>query len=203
MKPVRKLRSGLKELVFSRYRQDLRIDELRSVNLPVYVGEGYGGRSIDRFPPYGFFALHLTGRQQEATDAFRAWYAEQFQKYVAVPKYIGGLHMGSLHRLVIDVHRKHGIRLLPEACDWNAEMLDEAIAMRVAQRFELLDAIKVWGYDQTRTEDILASFHDGHIYLRGGHHRAAILRALGESVLPGVVVLSQAQLKILKRLRAS
>jgi len=198
----RKLSRLIREIPLARFVRDVPIEQLRHDDKQAHVAEGYGGRPIELFPPFQFFALHESGRADEARAQFHAWYRRQFDKYSGVGKDAGGMRNGSLYRLVVAEHARLGIELAPGQPAFRTDIVDEAIRARVEQRFEFLRSIKERGYDRSRTDPVIGIARGADtVHLTGGHHRAAALKALGQPVLPGVVVLSPVARYVFRKLR--
>lgn len=159
------------------------IDDLRHNDLEIYIKEGYGGKHISYFPPYAFFNLYLNGQKDEAIRQFKSWYRDQFEKYHNVPKLVGGMKFGSLYTLVETKHREEGIILNPMLTNLDINIYEFCLEQRVLQRFELLENIKTNGY-RKNNDAIFAIEKDGFFYLKGGHHRCAIMFLLGYKQLP-------------------
>ena len=162
-------------------RQAILFTQLRHNNLPAYKTEGYGGKEIEAWPVYGFFHTYLTGDVVGATEAYVSWYMEQLERYGEVAKRKGGMRHGSLYCLI----EKETGKPFDEAYAIEKEMM---IRKRVAQRFQLLTRIVGEGYDPRKGERIEAVRDGTVVYLKGGHHRAAIVRALGDEEMPGLFV---------------
>ncbi|HKQ60352.1 MAG TPA: hypothetical protein VJS92_03645 [Candidatus Polarisedimenticolaceae bacterium] len=173
---------------------DVPFERLRHDDKPVHVAEGYGGRPIEHFPPYRFFRQVLAGDPDGARTGFREWYRQQFGKYAEVPKKRGGMRHGSLDRLVRAVHAREG------SAELRAELVERAIAERVEQRLALFETLRTQGYDRARAERIVGIRRRGAVFLTGGQHRAAALRALELPALPDVVVLGPAAYWLYRKL---
>jgi hypothetical protein len=150
------------------------------------VEEGYGGQPIQQFPPYKFFIQYLEGHPDSAKQDYFNWYREQFKKYFNLPKQLGGMYNGSLYKLIEQEHKGIGITLNLDLSNMKVDILEATILKRVAQRFALLEKIRTKGFLIT-TDIIYVSERDGFFYLKGGHHRCAVLTSLGHSSLPVVV----------------
>lgn len=153
---------------------------IRHNDLPYYVTEGYGGRAIESWPVYSFYSDYLKGDKEVARESFRIWYHDQLNKYHNISKSEGGMHQGTLYALIEKRSGGHLEGALPA-------VVDSVIREKVESRFALLESIRRNGYDPT-IERIDGIKKHGYVYLMGGHHRAAALRALGAAELPGVLV---------------
>lgn len=165
--------------------QSVPFSKIRHSELPFYRAEGYGGTPVEEWPMYRFFKRYLEGEREAARENFEDWYREQFVKYHRAPKAKGGMYEGSLYQLI-----KSRCKELPEVA--SAECKNAVISERVDERFALLEDVKRHGYELMRAERIDAVRKGGFVYLRGGHHRAAALRVLGFTELPGVLVFPNA-----------
>ena len=72
--PIGVLLEGALERTAQRLLKRVSIDDIRCVANPVQVNEGWGGAKIDQFPPYYFFALFHSGREEEAIKDMQSWY---------------------------------------------------------------------------------------------------------------------------------
>jgi hypothetical protein len=169
------------DIIFMKKRlQSVPFSKLRHSDLPCYVAEGYGGRPIEKWPVYTFFCQYVQGKKDLAQKNFEEWYTVQLQKYHKVAKKEGGMYKGSLYLLI---EKRSGSAFE----DANDEILRTAIHERVQQRFALIENIQNLGYNPN-SERIDGVKKNGYVYIHGGHHRAAALRALGEDALPAVLV---------------
>lgn len=170
------------------------MSSIRHSDRSCYVQEGHGGREIEVWPIYRFFHQYVNGDTEQARVDFADWYLDQFMKYRHVPKRVGGMRGGSLARVVeAEGNEASAIAGFPEAgADDGGDVanarLRKAIALRVEQRFELVESIRQNGYTPNLSDPVPAIKQNQCLYLEGGHHRAAVLKALGWSVFPGVKV---------------
>jgi hypothetical protein len=193
------LHAALRLQVLASLARDVSLEEIRHDDRPVFVAEGYGGRPIDCFPPFRFYRLFHDGRRDEACEGFTAWYVEQFRRYGSVPKKLGGMQNGSFHRLLQSVSGGDpGAMPAPEST--SDEILWRAALLRVEQRMALFEAIRDLGYQLTRAKPVLGVRRDRHVYLTGGHHRAAALKVLGQASFPQISVFPPRALRTLKTL---
>lgn len=162
------------------FLQDVPLSRLRHNDLSCYVKEGYGGRPIEDWPMYQFFAEYERGNVEDARKHFEEWYLVQLNRYGDTPKDQGGMYTGSLYTLVETIA---GVPF-PKATELHKR---EAIQKRVEERFALLQNIKKEGY-RPDTERIDGIQKEGYVYLLGGHHRVAVLHALGISIFPKILV---------------
>ncbi|MHC4396594.1 MAG: hypothetical protein ACYS1A_13155 [Planctomycetota bacterium] len=170
------------ERVIQSYLREIPISTIRLERRKVFVEEGWGGQSIESFPPCGFFRMFTQGRQKEATAAMEQWYYNRLIKnrLYDVPKAEGGMQNGSLYRLISKLHRTEGIELKSDLSNADEKIVRRAIQMRVQDRFALVDSIKVGGY--RCRGDFVRVTKEGDFYtLMQGHHRVAALAACGYS----------------------
>jgi hypothetical protein len=165
------------------------IANLRHDDKPVHRAEGYGGEAIEAFPPFRFFALREAGQAQQAETEYRTWYRAQFDKYMHLEKSVGGMKNGSLYRMVVALHNHAQAPLSGQRPAFRHDLIDRAIQLRVAERFQLLSSIK-HGYVRSINHPVVGVARGGHVYLSSGHHRAAALWAIQKQALPSVLVLS-------------
>lgn len=195
------LRRRLRAAILRALARDVPMAQVRHDDRPVFVAEGYGGRPIEEFPPCGFYGLALAGREEEARAAWRAWYREQFRKHGREPKRDGGMRGGTLYRLVAALCAEDGVPFDGDVDAVPEPTLARAIERRVGERLDLLASIRTHGYLLSRSTPVLALRRSGAVYLTGGQHRAAALRALGHDTMPQLSVFSPALLRALKRIR--
>jgi hypothetical protein len=198
MNPARR---AVRLLVLGWLACDVPFEQLRHDDRAAYVKEGYGGRPIECFPPFGFYRLFAAGRSEEAVDSFRSWYREQFRKYARVPKRLGGMQDGSLYRLVASECVAEGVPFRADEPALSDSPLERAIELRVSQRLELFASIRDRGFLSSASTPILGIRRPGEIRLTGGHHRAAALRVLGYATFPSVSVFQPSLHRALKALR--
>lgn len=200
--PARRVRNWVRSSILeTRLSRDVSFDDLRHDDKPVHKAEGYGGQPIASFPPYRFYRLRETGHEEQAWECYRAWYREQFDKYMYMEKAVGGMKNGSLYRLVVALHERENEPLSGPRPTFREDLIDRAIALRVKQRFELLDSIKRQGYQTSGADPVIGVARAGHVYLSSGHHRAAALRAMEKDAVPGMLVLSPVARFVFRRLR--
>ncbi len=142
-----------------------------------YVQEGHGGKPVWQWPIFRFFKLYADGKTTEAEKAFAEWYIDQFQKYGQLEKSKGGMKGGSLSRLYDNMlHHSDG-----------QVSFQQAVAERVRLRFSLFDKIKSEGYLANPYKPVIAfKRNDDKLLMHEGHHRVAILAALGYDSIPNV-----------------
>ncbi|MFA4971007.1 MAG: hypothetical protein WC683_00235 [bacterium] len=166
---------------------NVSIAQIRHDDLSCYNNEGWGGTSIDRWPIYNFYRNYLLGNKKTAREEYCRWYAEQLQKYGETNKRYGGMFRGSLYTLI-------NSRLADKCLSYDYSSGDEkyneivrnAICERVMQRFALAECIAKEGYDSSGSDWIMGIERDGLVYLKNGHHRCAVLKALGFEVVNNV-----------------
>lgn len=172
------------------------MERIRHSEAMCYVQEGHGGRGVETWPIYRFFCEYIKEGPELAKAHFVEWYLDQFIKYRDVPKRLGGMRGGSLARTVnAMMDGNDGDNAFcanssggnPAAVK-NDNTLHEAIAARVMQRFELLESIRNRGYVPAQSDPVLGIESGEYVYLLGGHHRVAALRALGWTYVPSVLV---------------
>lgn len=197
---MNQLRAALRLQVVASLARDVSLDEIRHDDRPVYVFEGYGGRPIERFPPFRFYRLLHEGRRDEAFEGFSAWYIDQFRRYGCVAKKLGGMQNGSFHRLLLSVSGVDSGTVLALGST-SEDLLRRAAVLRVEQRMALFEGIRELGYQVGRAKPVLGVRRDRNVYLTGGHHRAAALKVLGQPSFPRVSVFPPRALRTLKSLR--
>lgn len=171
-------------------QQDVPMKVIRHSDRVCYLREGHGGRPVESWPIYRFFRQYVSGDTDRAEHEFCGWYHEQFVRYRLVPKRLGGMRGGSLARAL---ETGNGRPIADNGASGNGDpddRLREVITLRVRQRFALVDSIRTHGYIPEWTDPVIGIRRKGHVYLEGGHHRAAALLALGWDVLPATLVFS-------------
>ncbi|MCU0918034.1 MAG: hypothetical protein MUC88_26240 [Planctomycetes bacterium] len=156
------------------------ISALRCERTRVALQEGWGGRTIDVFPPHRFYRMFHDGAEQEARAAMADWYYQRFVDghLCEVAKSAGGMHGGSLHRELERLHLARGIALDTTLRNADASLVREAIRARVQERFELFQSIRRQGY-ACSWDYIAVKENDGSYELTDGHHRVAALDVCG------------------------
>jgi hypothetical protein len=172
----------------SLFIRPVAIDVIRHDDKPCFLGEGHGGKPVEYWPVFRFFSLYLSGSREAGFDGFCEWYKEQYSRYWNTPKEYGGVRGGSMFRLIRSMHEKNGLSFDGDPVTASPEIFDEAVRERVRQRFELADAIRTHGYQTSAGSTAYGVRKNGAVMLIGGHHRAAILRALEHTSIPAVAV---------------
>ncbi len=170
------------EKVIQSYLREIPISAIRLEKRKVFVEEGWGGQTIESFPPCRFFKMFIEGQKEKAISGMEQWYYTRLikEKLYAVPKAEGGMQGGSLYRLIAKLHSAEGIELKKDLSNANEEIIRQAIRRRVQDRFALLDSVRVNGY--RCRGDYVRVKKEGNFYtLTQGHHRVAGLVACGHS----------------------
>ena len=184
------------------FTQDICFDVLRHDDKPCYVIEGFGGQPVEKWPIYRFYDQYLSGNRDVATMEYETWYRDQFTKYCHVSKSSGGMKKGSLYKLIETLHHSKSIIFDGNLKNADLKIIEEAIRDRVVYRFMLMESIMKEGYQPGRSDKIIGVKKNGSVFLKGGHHRTAILKALGYDKVPEVIVYPNNTLYlILKRIR--
>lgn len=173
------LLSTLKRFICWRLRT-VPISALKCEQRKVAIAEGWGGLTIDRFPPCGFFKMFNEGFEEKAVREMEEWYYERLveRRLCDVAKINGGMRDGSLYRILATLHHAKGIELKANLNNANESLIREAIATRVKERFELLNSICLHGY--SCAWDYISTRKEGSYYiLINGHHRVAALAVCG------------------------
>jgi hypothetical protein len=164
------------------------LDDIRHNDSLCYVREGFGGRKIEHWPMYSFFCQYVSGNKGEAIANFSQWYRNQFEKYCKVSKRYGGMLNGSLYKLIQKRYRMESGRRFKNPDDVKPAIIDMAILEKVTERMELVDDIMKNGYMINKNHPVVASLNNNNIIIENGHHRAAILKALGYESIPGILL---------------
>lgn len=169
--------------IFLRHQEDnfIPVNNLRCQVKPFSELQGFSGRQIEYFPPYDFFKLSISNRNDAFKD-FSAWMNHCLLELGAckVPKSEGGWAKGSLHKLIIKLHLKKGIEL--QSIDYaDAIIISEAIDVRVNYYLDLFQYIKISVQNNRIIEPVICypQNEQGLYFLYDGHHRASALKALG------------------------
>lgn len=182
--------------------QDICFDVIRHDDKHCYVIEGFGGQPVVKWPIYRFYDQYLRGNRDLAAMEYEAWYMDQITKYCHISKSSGGMKKGSLYKLIETLHHKKSIIFDGILTNANQNIIEEAIRERVGYRFMLLESIMKEGYQPNSCDRIIGVKKNGSVFLKGGHHRTAILKALGYSKVPDVIVYpSNTLYLIMKRIR--
>jgi len=179
--------SMLEKIVRSRL-VEIPITSIRLERRQVYLDEGWGGKTIDYFPPCRFFKMSVEGGRTRAVEAMERWYYNRLieKKLHTAPKKTGGMQNGSLYRLIEKLHRIKGIALEGDLSNADKRIIEGAIKLRVKDRFALLDSIKTSGY--SCCWDCIRVKKQGEFYvLIQGYHRLAALVACGHSSVMAAV----------------
>lgn len=170
------------EKIINMYLKDIPVLNIRLVKTRTSIKEGWGGKSIESFPPYQFFKTYIKGDKERATKSFEQWYYNRLIKdgQYAVAKADGGMRGGSLYRLIAELHRGEGIKLKSNFSNADEVLIHQGIKMRVLDRFALLNSIRSNGY--YCCWDYIRVKKEGDSYtLIHGNHRVAALALSGYS----------------------
>ncbi|HVY56211.1 MAG TPA: oligosaccharide flippase family protein [Thermodesulfobacteriota bacterium] len=168
------------------FMRSVPIAHLRCDEREIYVKDGYGGKPIECWPVYGFFAQFTSGDVSGAQEEYERWYADEFSKYGSVGKERGGMKNGSLYKKVERMHQEKNLSFVDTSPD--EEIVREAIAKRVEERFGLIRSIREKGYCPSRRDVIYGVRRNGAVILWNGHHRVAALKALGYTEVPDIFI---------------
>lgn len=165
------------------FTKNVPFEKIIHNDFPCHVKEGFGNKHISEWPVYDFFCLYRDGNRKEATEKYVSWYEGMLERNGEIPniKY-GGFYKGSLYRMI---EGEAGVPYEQVSQDIKRRVIEK----RVEERFALLDDIKRDGY-KPEIERVDAVKKNGQVCLKGGHHRAVILLALGYTEMPGVLVFS-------------
>ena len=182
--------------------QDICFDVIRHDDKHCYVIEGFGGQPVEKWPIYRFYDQYLRGNRDMAAKEYETWYLDQFTKYSQIPKSSGGMKKGSLYKLIETLHHSRSIMFDGNLKSADQKIIEEAIRERVGYRFMLMESIMKEGYHPNRRDRIIGVKKNGSVFLKGGHHRTAILKTLGYPKVPDVIVYPNDTLYlIMKRIR--
>ena len=159
---------------------NVSINKILHVDRPVYNKEGYAGKTVFSWPIYRFFKLYHSGQKEKALQSFTDWYTEQYKKYSGCGKSKGGMKGGTLEKLYHNLQKNYN----------GNTSFENAVEIRVKQRFSLFESILTQGYiiNESAPLQALKTNNDQFILLNGGHHRVAILAAIGYNEIPMVYV---------------
>jgi len=161
-------------------RNNIPINAVRHDDLQCYVYEGWGGSPIEDWPIYKFYREYLHGNKSDACDRYCSWYSDQLEKYGNTGKKYGGMLKGSLYSLISSRLAEYGLAYNHSSDNKEYDaVVGNAIRERVRQRFELAESIADKGYYSSGSDWIMGIERDGLVYLKNGHHRCAVLKALG------------------------
>ena len=180
--------------------KNVAFSKLRIYELEVYVIEGWLGNDVTKWPVYAFYQVYLNGQHEAAHAAYCNWYLDQLRKYHTTAKEKGGMHEGSLYRLIVQKYAENGIDSQDDIFS-DPAIVAQGIKERVDQRFALLESIRQRGYDSKVPEPAVGIKKRGCVYIINGGHRWAALKALGYDSFPEVRVLNGNILNLKKNMR--
>ena len=101
------------ERTAKQFLKSVPIDDIRCVANPIQVEEGWGGKKIDQFPPYQFFALFHAGNEEDAIKEMQNWYFQRMlvEGHIFIPSAEGGMAGGSMHKDIEAQHDVNGVSL--------------------------------------------------------------------------------------------
>ena len=187
--PIGVLLEGALERTAQLLLKRVSIDDTRCAVNAVQVKEGWGGAKIDQLPPYNFFALFHSGREEEAIKGMQSWYYQRMlvHGHIFIPKAEGGMAGGSMHRDIDAQHEVNGISLAKDFGNVNYDLVSQVIEKKVNYRFETFRSVRDHG--QKFSWDFVRLIPGGGTYhLRGGHHRVAALAVCGHQEVTATVL---------------
>ena len=168
------------ERTAKQFLKSVPIDDIRCVANPIQVEEGWGGKKIDQFPPYQFFALFHAGGEEDAIKEMQNWYFQRMlvEGHIFVPSAEGGMAGGSMHKDIEAQHEVNGVPLEKDFRNVNYDLVLQVIKNTVDYRFETFRSVRTHG--QRFSWDFVRLIPQaGEYHLRGGHHRVAALAVCG------------------------
>lgn len=161
----------------------------------LYVSEGYGGKNIEHWPFFLFILQYLNGEEEKAKALWVEWLIDQYTKYGSLEKKLGGMNGGSVQVYALEFAK----------CSSSSSLSDADIRhgahVLVERRFEMIRSIRNEGFNTKKSGRLTAlgvvRNKEIHYVLKGGHHRAATLFALGYTTLPNVRVFRPVSYKFL------
>lgn len=153
------------------------LESMRCHDSPFSRLQGFGGKSIDHFPPCEFFQISLNDPQL-AFDRFCEWLRHCLLEMEAwkIPKSQGGWANGSLVKLALEAHRQLGIQL-DEFGDADPTITWKAIETRAKYYLDLFDFIKGGNSLPPIPCRKVGPWH----VIANGHHRASSFWVLGHT----------------------
>lgn len=170
---------------------NLKLSEIVHNDLECYIKSGYGGKYIENWPFYNFIKNWVEGDCKNSRSMWINWLTNEFFKYKLEKKSNGGMYQGSVHRYALNFLSKNkqeywiNPSLLSESC------VEQGAAMLIDRRIDMIRSIKNKGYQINLNDQIFAINLNTKYVLKGGHHRAVVMRILGYNELPGVLVYSK------------
>lgn len=172
--------------------ENLFLGDVVHNDLRAYLSSGYGGRHIDDWPFYFYIVMWIEGKHGDAKRLWVDWLLREFYQFGSIKKKSGGMYQGSVHRYACNCVSSDNFDRAwhrPETLDWNAAC--HGAHELVERRLKMVESIKNNGWRSELSDRICAvKLGPDRYVLKGGHHRAATLYALGYSVLPNVDVYS-------------
>lgn len=170
-------------------QKDVPVTNLCVDDKPVYVAEGFGGRPLQEWPVVDFFRQYGAGKYDTARKDFTEWYLDQFQRQGHIPKRIGGMHKGTLYRVIKRRHEAAGRPFSVRRGIMSPSIVKKATAVRVEQRLDFFENVMSRGYRPELSDHPIVGIRRGpKIVLQEGHHRAAAFIALGKKYIPQMLV---------------
>ena len=140
---------------------------------------GFGGKSIKNFPPYEIFEEYLKNPENARTLFTHFFYDNLLKKNAFdVPKERGGWYNGSLYRETYKLFKANNIIFNKNTILKNKNLVDQAIEHRINHYITVFKSIRKNGFDPLMNPLIVEKYK-GLYYLINGHHRIAMLSALG------------------------
>lgn len=155
------------------------LNQIRCQRKKVYSDyRGFGGKSINFFPPYNIFKEKLNN-PEKAKKMFYDYLNVNFLKKAAwkISKTHGGWYKGSLYRTINSLFKEKNIDINKNTLLKNKELVNQAILRRINHYFNVFTLIQKNGFNPT-LKPIIVEKKKGFYYLLNGHHRVAMLSIL-------------------------
>lgn len=202
-----KLIHRLLSIIGSRDLTDVPLAALRHDDKKCHLEEGSGAKPVEFWSIYKFFADYADGREEAAVNDFTAWYLRQYERYSRVDKSLGGMRNGSLSRVIAKATAADSTGKNDAQPPSQSKIIREAVEAFVRERLQLLDSIRDSGFSISGRVKIIGVRRKGLVMIRNGHHRIAVLKALGYShvplisVYPNEIAYSLSKKGLLKKIR--
>ena len=174
---------------------NVELSKLLHDDRSAYVLEGYGGKGIAQWPFFYFIRQFFDDDEVKAKNRWVDWLIDQHSKYGSFEKKNGGMYGGSVQKYALDIA---GCQSPADLTD--ADIKHGAISL-VERRIAMMRSIRDEGFNAKKNGRVIALkvLRDKKIYyvMKGGHHRAAVLFALGYASFPNVLVVAPTTYKFL------
>ena len=172
-------------------RSNILLNKIIHNDLFFYKKSGYGGKKIKQWPFYNFIKMWINGDCEQARNLWIDWLMGEFKKFCIEEKSKGGMYQGSMHLYTLNYIKENKEKYWLDPTLISPVDIKFGATFLVDRRIGLIQSILNNGYVINPSDQIIAVRNNNFYELKGGHHRAAIMHALGKEKLPNIMIYSK------------